>query len=103
MRTPDVIASNVVATGWHGRRVKGGGRGDGIVGGYPRRTSMETPGTDWATSAVIVLIMASRKCLWLGGLWVGVLFTAAQCGGVGFVPVSVDYVPFDYCEAPAQW
>ena len=32
-----------------------------------------------------------------------VLFTAAQCGGVGFVPVSVDSVPFDYCEAPAQW
>ena len=32
-----------------------------------------------------------------------VLFTAAQCGVVGFVPVSVDSVPFDYCEAPAQW
>ena len=39
----------------------------------------------------------------VGGALGWVLFTAAQCGGVGFVPVSVDSVPFDYCEAPAQW
>ena len=32
-----------------------------------------------------------------------VLFTAAQGGGVGFVPVCVDSVPFDYCEGPGQW
>ena len=29
--------------------------------GYPRRTPMETPGTDWATSAIIV--QAAYLCL----------------------------------------
>ena len=39
-----------------------------------------------------------------GGALGWVLFTAAQGrGGVGFVPVSVDSVLFDYCEGPGQW
>ena len=53
--------------------------------------------TSFVDSTFIAKVSLERRALG----WV--LFTAAQCGGVGFVPVSVDSVPFDYCEAPAQW
>ena len=37
-----------------------------------------------------------------GGFRLGFVYRCPRAGGVGFVPVSVDSVLFDYCEGPGQ-